>query len=59
VRGLVREMVAGYYFGVAGAIYCFTVAFQIPNLVRALVAAAGVWAAVVARRFVSVLIVER
>lgn len=39
VLGLVREMVAGYYFGVAGGrINAFTVAFQLPNLVRALVA---------------------
>jgi putative peptidoglycan lipid II flippase len=39
--GLVREMVAAYYFGVAGAINAFTVAFQIPNLFRALVADAA------------------
>jgi len=39
VLGLVREMVAGYYFGVAGGrINAFTVAFQLPNLVRSLVA---------------------
>ncbi len=36
--GLVREIVAAYYFGVAGKINAFTVAIQIPNLVRALVA---------------------
>ena len=36
--GLVREMVAAYTFGAAGRINAFTVAFQIPNLVRALVA---------------------
>ncbi len=41
VLGLVREMVASYYFGVAGRINAFTVAFQIPNLVRALVADAA------------------
>jgi putative peptidoglycan lipid II flippase len=38
VLGLVREMVAGYYFGAAGPINAFTVAFQVPNLIRALVA---------------------
>src|SRR5690348_565014 len=38
VLGLVREVVAAYYFGSAGRINSFTVAFQIPNLVRALVA---------------------
>ena len=36
--GLVREMVAAALFGAAGPINAFTVAFQIPNLVRALVA---------------------
>jgi putative peptidoglycan lipid II flippase len=40
--GLVREIVARAYFGVEGAgINAFTVAFQIPNLVRALVADAA------------------
>ncbi|CAN5709534.1 murein biosynthesis integral membrane protein MurJ [soil metagenome] len=39
--GLVREMVSAYYFGVAGKITAFTVAIQIPNLVRALVADAA------------------
>jgi putative peptidoglycan lipid II flippase len=38
VLGLVREMVAAYYFGAAGRINAFTVAYQFPNLVRALVA---------------------
>ena len=41
VLGLVREMVAAYYFGVTGAINAFTVAVQIPNLVRALLADAA------------------
>src|SRR5579862_6335189 len=41
VLGLVREMVAAYYFGAAGKINAFTVAFQVPNLVRALVADAA------------------
>ena len=38
VLGLVREMIAAYLFGAGGRINAFTVAFQIPNLVRALVA---------------------
>src|SRR6187431_2010920 len=38
VLGLVREIIAAYTFGAAGKINAFTVAFQIPNLVRALVA---------------------
>jgi putative peptidoglycan lipid II flippase len=41
VAGLVREIVVRRYFGVAGEINAFTVAFQIPNLVRALVADAA------------------
>jgi putative peptidoglycan lipid II flippase len=47
VLGLVREMVAAYYFGAAGKINAFTVAFQIPNLVRALVADAALSSAFV------------
>lgn len=47
VLGLVREMVAGYYFGVGGRINAFTVAFQIPNLFRALVADAALSSAFV------------
>jgi putative peptidoglycan lipid II flippase len=39
--GLVREMVSAYYFGVAGKINAFTVAIQIPNLIRALLADAA------------------
>jgi putative peptidoglycan lipid II flippase len=38
ILGLVREVVAAYYFGAAGKINAFTVAFQVPNLFRALVA---------------------
>jgi putative peptidoglycan lipid II flippase len=38
VLGLVREVVAAQYFGVTGAMSAFTIAFQVPNLVRALVA---------------------
>ena len=45
--GLVREVVAAYYFGAAGKINAFTVAFQIPNLVRALVADAALSSAFV------------
>ena len=36
--GLVREIVVRRYFGVEGSINAFTVAFQVPSLVRALVA---------------------
>jgi putative peptidoglycan lipid II flippase len=38
VMGLTREIVASYYFGVSGKINAFTIAFQVPNLFRALVA---------------------
>ena len=41
VLGLGREIVAANYFGARGPINAFTVAFQIPNLVRALVADAA------------------
>jgi putative peptidoglycan lipid II flippase len=47
VFGLVREVVASYYFGAKGPINAFTVAFQIPNLVRALVADAALSSAFV------------
>ena len=47
VLGLVREVVASYYFGAAGKINAFTVAFQFPNLVRALVADAALSSAFV------------
>src|SRR6266480_3615009 len=47
VLGLVREIVAAYYFGAAGKINAFTVAFQVPNLVRALVADAALSSAFV------------
>jgi putative peptidoglycan lipid II flippase len=47
VLGLVREIVARRYFGVQGEINAFTVAFQVPNLVRALVADAALSAAFV------------
>jgi putative peptidoglycan lipid II flippase len=47
VLGLVREVVASYYFGAAGRINAFTIAFQFPNLVRALVADAALSSAFV------------
>jgi putative peptidoglycan lipid II flippase len=47
ILGLVREVVASYYFGAAGKINAFTVAFQVPNLVRALVADAALQSAFV------------
>ena len=45
--GLLREGVTAYYFGVTGKINAFTVAIQIPNLVRALVADAALTGAFV------------
>jgi putative peptidoglycan lipid II flippase len=36
--GLMREVVAAKYFGVTAAMSAFTIAFQVPNLVRALFA---------------------
>jgi putative peptidoglycan lipid II flippase len=47
ILGLVREIVARRYFGVEGRINAFTVAFQVPNLVRALVADAALSSAFV------------
>ena len=48
VLGLIREIVARRYFGVDGpGINAFTVAFQVPNLVRALVADAALSSAFV------------
>jgi putative peptidoglycan lipid II flippase len=47
VFGLIREIVAAYYFGAAGKINAFTIAFQIPNLIRALVADAALSSAFV------------
>ncbi|HVY61375.1 MAG TPA: murein biosynthesis integral membrane protein MurJ, partial [Planctomycetota bacterium] len=38
VLGLFREIIVRRYFGVAGDINLFTVAFQVPNLIRSLVA---------------------
>jgi putative peptidoglycan lipid II flippase len=41
VAGLVREVVAASYYGVNGPMSAFTIAFQVPNLVRALFADAA------------------
>jgi putative peptidoglycan lipid II flippase len=47
VAGLIREIVAARYFGTSGAASAFTLAFQIPNLIRALVADAALSSAFV------------
>jgi len=47
IFGLGREVIAAYYFGAAGKINAFTVAFQVPNLFRALVADAALSSAFV------------
>src|SRR5216117_1557459 len=47
ILGLVREIVAAYYFGAAGKVNAFTVAFQVPNLIRSLVADAALSSAFV------------
>ena len=41
VAGLAREVVAAGYYGVSGPVSAFTVAFQVPNLIRALFADAA------------------
>lgn len=41
IAGLAREIVAAGYYGVSGPISAFTIAFQVPNLVRALFADAA------------------
>jgi putative peptidoglycan lipid II flippase len=41
VAGLGREVVAASYYGVTGPMSAFTIAFQVPNLVRALFADAA------------------
>ncbi|HET7483855.1 MAG TPA: lipid II flippase MurJ, partial [Solirubrobacterales bacterium] len=41
IAGLVREIVAASYYGIYGPMSAFTVAFQVPNLVRALFADAA------------------
>jgi putative peptidoglycan lipid II flippase len=47
IAGLVREVVAASYFGISGAMSAFTIAFQVPNLVRSLFADAAIQAAFV------------
>ena len=47
MAGLVREVVAASYFGVTGAMSAFTIAFQFPNLIRALFADAALQGAFV------------
>jgi len=47
VAGLVREIVASSYFGTGGPFSAFTLAFQIPNLIRNLFADAALSAAFV------------
>src|SRR3712207_1215439 len=47
VAGLVREIVASAYFATSGAFSAFVLAFQVPNLIRALFADAALSAAFV------------
>jgi putative peptidoglycan lipid II flippase len=47
IAGLAREIIAASYFGVSGAMSAFTVAFQVPNLMRALFADAALQGAFV------------
>jgi putative peptidoglycan lipid II flippase len=47
ILGLIRETVAAYYFSAGGKINAFTVAFQVPNLIRSLVADAALSSAFV------------
>src|SRR3954451_9082236 len=47
VAGLIREIVAAAYFGTGGPASAFKLAFQIPNLIRALVADAALSSAFV------------
>ncbi len=47
VAGLVREIVAASYFGITAQMSAFTIAFQVPNLVRSLFADAAIQAAFV------------
>ena len=47
IAGLIREIVAASYFGVTGPMSAFTIAFQVPNLVRSLFADAALQAAFV------------
>src|SRR5215207_730360 len=47
IAGLVREIVAAGFFGVKGPMSAFTIAFQVPNLVRSLFADAAIPGALV------------
>lgn len=47
VGGLIREVVAAAAFGVTGAVSAFTIAFNVPNLLRSLFADAALQAAFV------------
>lgn len=47
IAGLAREVIASSYFGTSGPFSAFTLAFQVPNLVRSLVADAALSAAFV------------
>src|SRR3954451_15626781 len=47
IAGLVREIVASSYFATSGAFSAFTIAFQVPNVVRSLFADAALSAAFV------------
>ncbi len=53
-KRLVREVVAASYFGVSGAMSAFTIAFQVPNLVRSLFADAALQRVVRQERDVTV-----
>src|SRR3954451_12067764 len=47
IAGLIREIVASSYFATSGAFSAFTIAFQLPNVVRSLFADAALSAAFV------------
>src|SRR6266511_677327 len=47
IAGLAREIVAASYFGVKGPMSAFTIAFQVPHLIRSLFADAALQAAFV------------
>jgi putative peptidoglycan lipid II flippase len=47
IAGLAREVIASSYFGTSGKFSAFTIAFQVPNLVRSLFADAALSAAFV------------
>ena len=49
IAGLVREIVASSYFATSGAFSAFTIAFQVPNVVRSLFADAALSAGIAKR----------